>query len=61
MARTPSRRAAGAVKSSAGLLELTTPRDCSGSYQPQIVPKRQVVFTDQLEAKSLSLYGKGSS
>jgi transposase-like protein len=49
------------VKSSAGLLELTTPRDRSGSYQPQLVPKRQVVLTEQLEAKILSLYGMGSS
>ncbi|MBC3788254.1 IS256 family transposase [Spirosoma utsteinense] len=49
------------VKSSAGLLELTTPRDRSGSYQPQLVPKRQLVLTDQLEAKILSLYGMGSS
>jgi putative transposase len=49
------------VKSSAGLLELTTPRDRAGSYQPQIVPKRQVVLTDQLEAKILSLYGRGCS
>lgn len=49
------------VKSSAGLLELTTPRDRSGSYQPTIVPKRQVVLTEQLEAKILSLYGMGNS
>lgn len=49
------------VKSSAGLIELTTPRDRAGSYQPQIVPKRQVVLTDQLEAKILSLYGRGCS
>nr|WP_157580390.1 transposase [Rudanella lutea] len=49
------------VKSSAGLLELTTPRDRAGSYQPQLVPKRQVVLTDQLEAKILSLYGRGCS
>lgn len=39
------------VKTSAGLLDLTTPRDRSGSYQPQIVPKRQVVLTSQLEQK----------
>lgn len=49
------------VKSSAGLLELTTPPDRAGSYQPQIVPKRQVVLTDQLEANILSLYGRGCS
>jgi putative transposase len=49
------------VKSSAGLLDLTTPRDRAGSYQPQIVPKRQVVLTAQLEQKILSLYSRGSS
>lgn len=49
------------VKSSAGLLDLTTPRDRSGTYQPQIVPKRQVVLTPQLEHKVLSLYSIGNS
>lgn len=49
------------VKSSAGLLNLTTPRDRSGSYQPQIVPKRQVVLTPKLEQKVLSLYSVGNS
>ncbi|RCR65434.1 MULTISPECIES: IS256 family transposase [Larkinella] len=49
------------VKSSAGLLDLQTPRDRTGSYQPQLVPKRQVVLTPQLEQKILSLYGMGSS
>lgn len=37
------------VKNSAGLLNLTTPRDRRGTYQPQLVPKRQVVLTPQLE------------
>jgi putative transposase len=49
------------VKSSGGLLELTTSRDRNGSYQPQLIPKRQLVLTDQLEAKILSLYGRGCS
>lgn len=49
------------VKSSAGLLDLITPRDRSGTYQPQIVPKRQVVLTPQLEHKVLSLYSMGNS
>jgi putative transposase len=40
---------------------LTTPRDRSGSYQPQIVPKRQLVLTPQLEQKVLSLYSMGNS
>lgn len=49
------------VKSSAGPLELTTPRDRTGTYQPQLIPKRQVVLTPQLEQKVLSLYGMGNS
>jgi transposase-like protein len=49
------------VKSSAGLLDLTTPRDRSGTYQPQLVPKRQTVLTPQLEQKVLSLYSVGTS
>ncbi|WP_266362045.1 IS256 family transposase [Tellurirhabdus rosea] len=49
------------VKSSAGLLDLQTPRDRTGSYQPQLVPKRQVVLTPQLEQKVLSLYSVGNS
>lgn len=49
------------VKSNAGLIELQTPRDRTGSYQPQLVPKRQLVLTPQLEQKILSLYGLGSS
>lgn len=54
-------KTAKTVKSSAGLLDFTTPRDRSGSYQPQIVPKRQVVLIPQLEQKVLSLYSVGNS
>lgn len=56
-----NRRNGKTIKSSAGLLDLTTPRDRSGTYQPQIVPKRQVVLTPQLEQKVLSLYSVGNS
>lgn len=49
------------VKSSAGLLDLTTPRDRTGTYQPQLVPNRHLVLTPQLEQKVLSLYGMGNS
>ena len=48
------------VKSSAGLLDLTSPRDRSGTYQPQIVPKRQTVLTPQLVQKALCLYIVGN-
>lgn len=49
------------VRSSMGKFELETPRDRLGSYEPMIVPKRQVILTDQLEDKILSMYGRGMS
>ena len=49
------------VKSAAGEFSLSTPRDRSGSFEPQIVPKRQVVISEELEEKVISLYGMGMS
>lgn len=49
------------VKSAAGSFPLSTPRDRESSFEPQIVPKRQVVLTEQLEEKVISLYGMGLS
>ena len=49
------------VKSVAGEFALSTPRDRSGSFEPQIVPKRQVVISEELEEKVISLYGMGMS
>jgi transposase-like protein len=49
------------IKTAAGAIDLTTPRDRQGSFEPQIVPKRQVVITEQLEEKIISLYGMGMS
>jgi transposase-like protein len=49
------------VKSAAGEFALSTPRDRSGSFEPQIVPKRQVVISEELEEKVISLYGMGMS
>jgi transposase-like protein len=49
------------VKSAAGEFSLSTPRDRSGSFEPQIVPKRQVVISEELEEKAISLYGMGMS
>lgn len=49
------------VKSAAGSFPLTTPRDREGSFEPQLVAKRQVVITEQLEEKVISLYGMGLS
>jgi putative transposase len=49
------------VKSATGEFPLTTPRDRQGSFEPHIVPKRQVIITEQLEEKVISLYGMGLS
>ena len=49
------------VKSAAGSFPLSTPRDRESSFEPQIVPKRQVVLTEQLEEKVIALYGMGLS
>ena len=42
-------------------LELTTPRDRSGSFEPEIVKKRQTILADSLESKIIGLYGLGMS
>lgn len=47
------------VKSSAGEFELQTPRDRLVNFEPSIVPKRQVVLTEQLEGQIISMYGRG--
>ncbi len=49
------------VKSTAGEFELETPRDRNGTFEPQIVAKRQVIISEELEAKVLRLYSKGVS
>ncbi|WP_305951965.1 IS256 family transposase [Emticicia oligotrophica] len=49
------------IKSSAGEFELETPRDRLVNFEPNIVAKRQVVLTDQLEGQIISMYGRGMS
>lgn len=49
------------VKSATGEFELQTPRDRQGTFEPQMVTKRQVIITDELEAKVMRLYSKGMS
>ena len=41
--------------------ELETPRDREGSFEPQIVKKRQTVLNISLDNKILGLYGLGMS
>ncbi len=47
------------VNSESGAFELETPRDRNGTFEPQIVKKRQTVITDELDNKILNLYGSG--
>jgi len=49
------------VKSSTGSFELETPRDRSGSFDPQLVKKHQTHLTDEIERKVLSLFALGNS
>lgn len=49
------------VKSLSGEFDLESSRDRSGSFEPLILPKRQLIITDELEAKVTNLYGLGLS
>ena len=49
------------LKSPMGAFELETPRDREGSFEPQIVKKRQTVLNASLDNKILGLYGLGMS
>lgn len=49
------------VKSLAGEFDLESSRDRSGSFEPIVLPKRQVVITEELEEKVIGLYGLGMS
>jgi len=46
------------VKTAAGEIEIETPRDGKGDFEPKIVKKRQTVLED-LENKIIALYSKG--
>jgi len=49
------------LKSSLGAFDLSTPRDRSGSFNPQTVEKRQRVLPGDLDQKILALYSRGMS
>jgi transposase-like protein len=49
------------VKSTSGEFELDTPRDRSGSFEPQLVGKRQIIISEEIEDKVLRLYSRGMS
>ena len=49
------------VKSSIGQFELETPRDRSGSFEPQLVKKNQTKLTPEIDEKILSMFALGMS
>lgn len=49
------------VKGPTGSFELNTPRDRSGTFEPQLVKKNQTHLTDEIERKILALFSMGSS
>jgi putative transposase len=49
------------LRTSEGSMDLSTPRDRSGSFEPEIVKKRQTILADNLEHKIIGLYGLGMS
>lgn len=49
------------LKTSDGPIDLDTPRDRAGTFEPQIVKKYQSSVSDEIESKILSMYGRGLS
>lgn len=49
------------VKSSVGKLEITPPRDRTGSFDPQLIKKRENKLGSGIDGIILSLYAKGNS
>lgn len=49
------------VRTSSGNIEVTTPRDRLGNFEPEIVKKRETILAQSLEDKIIGLYGLGTS
>jgi len=49
------------IKSTNGGFELSTPRDRDGSFEPELVKKRQTIVGTSLENKIIGLYSLGMS
>nr|WP_293882808.1 transposase [Sphingobacterium sp. UBA1498] len=45
----------------AGHFELESGRDQNGTFDPKIVPKRQLIITEELEGNVISMYARGMS
>lgn len=49
------------LQTGSGPIELETPRDRDGSFEPEIVKKRQTILNESLDNKLIALYGLGMS
>ncbi len=49
------------IQTATGSLELETSRDRNGTFEPELIKKRETVLADTLESKIIGLYGLGMS
>lgn len=49
------------VKTAFGNVDIATPRDRAGTFEPQLIAKRQTVLGEALDEKVISLYSHGMS
>ena len=49
------------VKTSSGNIEVSTPRDRLGSFEPEMVKKRETIMAQTLEDRIIGLYSLGTS
>ncbi|EOR74626.1 IS256 family transposase [Yersinia enterocolitica] len=49
------------IKAPTGRFELTTPRDRNGTFEPQLVKKRQTTLSDEIERKIIRMFALGMS
>lgn len=49
------------IKTGDGQFELSTSRDRNGSFEPQIIKKRETVLADSLQDRIIGMYGLGMS
>lgn len=49
------------VKTADGEIELVTSRDRNGSFEPQIIKKRETILADSLQDRIIGMYGIGMS
>jgi transposase-like protein len=49
------------VRTTDGVVELVTSRDRNGSFEPEIIKKRETILADSLQSRIIGMYGQGMS